>query len=1019
MKKFQILLMFCLLAFTAQAQTDKQKNILFLAVDDLKPLLNSYGYEQMITPNFDRLAKMGTQFTNANVQYAVCGPSRASVMTASTPDHTKVWDLHTDFRESSKLMSMPEYLITQGYETTAVGKIYHKGSTSPGHDGKSWSVPHTIPDYFDAKYGEPAFSYYQDPATKAKMAELTKEGIEKNGKKRQRNYVFKRFKPSTEAADVPDEAYQDGLYTVEAIKKMKALVKGDKPWFLGIGWQKPHLPFVAPKKYWDLYDRDKIDLAAFRGVSEGTPKIAYHSWGELRAFSDIGKEKREAGEELPEAKQRELIHGYMACVSFIDAQLGKVLDALDEMNMTDKTVIGLWGDHGFHLGDHALWCKHSNFEQATRIPLMFAGPGVENSKSVAQPAELIDMFPTLFDLAGVKIPAQADGKSLVPLMDDKAKTGLAQDYAVSQYRRMKDIMGYSVRTERYRYTEWHANGYTSARAYDAANIKAVELYDYEKDPTESRNWAEDKDKQEIVAKLKAKIKKYLRENKEGKQKIQNATLEKTRANKASEKVKNTTKPKPAESSPLRGLGQKKDSKPNILFIHTDDLGYHDLSFTGSEIYQTPNIDGLANSGLTFERAYSSYPRCTPSRYGMITGTYPVNEDHGHLAGIAPENNFALMLKKEGYKSSYVGKWHLGGEENAPKSYGFDHSFAAGHAGGLSTRFYPFNTEKAKLKGKADKLVEDVEEAGKEGDYISDLMTDKTIDFIKNNKGDQPFFAMLAFYAVHTPMEAKPEDKKRNAAEIAAHNYGDGPEYIKEGDGRRKMRQDDADYAGMVENVDENVGRLLKLLRDMGIDDNTIIVFSSDHGGLSNDGNKRERQLATTNLPLKAGKGHLYEGGIRVPLIFRFPGKIKPNVDSKNIILGMDVLPTVIDLATGTKAANIDGKSYVPVMQGKDNWSERTVFWNSRKARPHSTGDSQCSVIRKGDYKLMHFYEDGRVELYNTTKDISEADNLADKKPDLVKSMMLELEAWKAEYLVPEKMDMKRLANKAKKEMGGK
>ncbi len=1002
MKKVLTTLFLCCLIIAAKAQNNQSKNILFLAVDDLKPLLNSYGYDQMHTPNFDRLAKRGTQFTNANVQYAVCGPSRASVMTAATPDHTKVWDLHTDFRESSNLMSMPEYLITQGYETTAVGKIYHKGSSAPGHDGKSWSVPHTIPDNFDAKYGEPAFSYYQNPETKAAMAALEKEGAEKNGKKNQRNYVFKRLKPSTESANVPDEAYQDGLYTAEAIKKMTALAQGDKPWFLGIGWQKPHLPFVAPQKYWDLYDRDKIDLAVFRGLSDGTPKIAYHSWGELRAYSDIGREKRELGEELPEAKQRELIHGYMACVSYIDAQLGKVLDALDAMNLTDKTVIGLWGDHGFHLGDHALWCKHSNFEQATRIPLMFAGPGVAAANSVAQPVELVDMFPTLFELAGVKIPAQADGKSLVPLMDDNVKTGVAQDYAVSQYQRRKNVMGYSVRTERYRYTEWHGNGYTSAKPYDAANIEAVELYDYEKDPTETRNWADDQDKQETVKLLKARIQKYLQENREGKPKMQEATLQKTGMQ--SDK----------KAAPMMKTSSGKSKKPNILFIHTDDLGYHDLSFTGSDIYQTPNIDKLAAAGVTFERAYSSYPRCTPSRYGLMTGTYPVNEDHGHLAGIDPANNFALLLKKEGYNNSYVGKWHLGGEENAPKSYGFDHSFAAGHAGGVSTRFYPFNTEKAKLKGKADKLVEDVEEAGKEGDYISDLMTDETIKFIKNNSGDQPFFAMLAFYAVHTPLEAKPEDKKRNAAEIAAYDYGDTPAYIQEGEGRRKMRQDDADYAGMVENVDENVGRLLQTLRDLGIDDNTIIVFSSDHGGLSNDGNSRQRHLATTNFPLKAGKGHLYEGGIRVPLILRYPGKIKPSVDEENIILGMDVLPTVIDLATGAKAEKIDGESYVPVMQGKADWSDRTVFWHSRKARPHSTGDSKCSVIRKGDYKLMHFYEDDRVELYNTQKDVSETENLAEKKPDLVAEMMKELTAWKEAYLVPEKMDMKRNAKRAKK-----
>ena len=465
--------------------------------------------------------------------------------------------------------------------------------------------------------------------------------------------------------------------------------------------------------------------------------------------------------------------------------------------------------------------------------------------------------------------------------------------------------------------------------------------------------------------------------------------------------------------------KNKKKKPNILIIYTDDLGYHDLSFTGSQIYQTPNIDELANKSLTFENAYSSYPRCTPSRYGLITGTYPVNEDHGHLAGVEPDQNFFKILSDEGYRSSYVGKWHLGDKENAPKSLGFHHSFAAGKAGGVSTRFYPFNTEKAKKKGKKDKLVEDVEEAGKEGDYISDLLTDKTIEFMKSNDKDQPFFAMLAYYAVHTPLEAKKADKKRNEKEIKAFDFGDGPEYIKEGEGRRKMRQDDPDYAGMVENIDENVGRLLAALKEMGVDKNTIIIFSSDHGGLSNDGNKRERHLATSNLPLKAGKGHLYEGGIRVPLIMHWQKEIKPQVDSENIILGMDLLPTVLDLALCKKVKGIDGKSYAPVMKGKKSWKDRTVFWHSRKARPHSTGDSKCSVIRSGDYKLMHFFKEDRLELYNLKKDISEENNLAEAEPEKAKQMLAELNAWKKTYLVPEKMNMKKQARDAKKALKNK
>jgi len=490
----------------------KQKNILMIAVDDLKPLLSNYGHSEMKTPNFDRLASMGVTFTNANVQYAVCGPSRASVMTGTNPDRTRVWDLHTDFRQSSPgLYSMPEYLATQGYETTATGKIYHKNSSAPGHDGKSWTIPHTLPKNYDAKYGEPASNYYQDPETKRKTVALIKEANAKGLKGSKANrYAIKRLKPSTESADVPNDAYQDGLYTISALEKLNTLVATGKPFFLGVGYQRPHLPFAAPKKYWDLYNRADIDLAKFRGLSDGTPKIAYHSFGELRAYSDIDN-KLGVGDELPEAKQRELIHGYMACISYIDAEIGKLLDALENKGILEDTVIVLWGDHGFHLGDHSLWCKHSNFEQATRIPFMFAAPGMAKGKSVSNPVELLDLFPTVFDLANVKASAQQEGKSLKPLLDNDASTTITQDYAMSQYGRGKDknIMGYSLRTERYRYTEWHRNDYRSSKTYDIKNVKDFELYDYEKDPNETRNLVNDAAYASIVKELSAKMKKHL------------------------------------------------------------------------------------------------------------------------------------------------------------------------------------------------------------------------------------------------------------------------------------------------------------------------------------------------------------------------------------------------------------------------------------------------------------------------------------------------------------------------------
>lgn len=458
------------------------------------------------------------------------------------------------------------------------------------------------------------------------------------------------------------------------------------------------------------------------------------------------------------------------------------------------------------------------------------------------------------------------------------------------------------------------------------------------------------------------------------------------------------------------------SPPNILIIHTDDLGYHDLTLTGSKLYDTPIIDKLASEGVNFTNAYASYPRCTPSRYGMMTATYPVNENKGHLGAIPENKNFIKQFDNAGYNTYYVGKWHLGKGDSTPKNFGYKDSYAAGEAGGIGSRFYPFNTQRNGKPAKYD--VPNVKDDGKEGDYASDLLTDATINFIRNNPKDKPFLAVLAFYAVHTPLEAKPKDIARNIEQLKSIDFGDTPEYIKEGDGRRKMRQDHPAYAGMVENVDENVGKLLETLKELGIDENTIIVFSSDHGGLSNDGFKGERELATTNLPLKAGKGWLYEGGIRVPLFIKWSHHIKPRLDDKSIVLGMDVFPTLLDLAINKKVQDVDGKSYKKVLTGHETWENRTVFWHSRKARPHSTGDYKTSAVRSGNYKLVHFYKKDIIELYNLKDDEGELNDLSKKMPKKTSEMLALLTAWKTEYLVPEKMDMlkkKNIKNKKDKE----
>ena len=441
-----------------------------------------------------------------------------------------------------------------------------------------------------------------------------------------------------------------------------------------------------------------------------------------------------------------------------------------------------------------------------------------------------------------------------------------------------------------------------------------------------------------------------------------------------------------------------EAQPNILIIHVDDLGFHDLSINGSQIYQTPNIDALAKESVQFSNAYANYPRCVPSRYAMMTGNYPVQngdvpDDGFKMDNVSDNKNFVKNIKSAGYQTAYFGKWHLGGEESL-KDFGYDYSFAAGHAGSPISFLYPFNEKKGKGKSKKSPIP-DVDAVSKEGDYLMDVMTDNVAKYITNADKSKPFMAMFSFYAVHQPLEAKQKDIQRNKEELKNFNFGNQPEFIKEGTGRTKMLQNHPKYAAMVETMDENVGKLMELLKELNIDDNTIVIFSSDHGGLSNDGTK-QRDLATSNYPLRAGKGWLYDGGIKVPLFVKWNGKFQPKTNNESLVMLMDVFPTVLDIAAN-KSLDTNGKSFLPVLQNKDEWKDRTVFWHSSKARPVNTGDTKSSAIRKGNYKLINWYKEGRTELYDMAKDPYEAHNISEENPELTEQLLKELNEWKSSF----------------------
>jgi iduronate 2-sulfatase len=499
-------------------------NILFIAIDDLKPVLGSYGNPLIKTPTLDQIANNGTVFLNNHCQQAVCGPSRASIMTGMRPDYTGVWDLRTRMRDvNPDILSLPQYLISQGYTTQGIGKIYDQRCVDEHLDEPSWSAPfyRATDEYYPQGMGRPATGRYQDPETKQKIEELINEAM-KNGMTRgEANGHAQLFvKPSVEHIDVPDNAYNDGANALMARDILIGLQDKKKPFFFAVGFSKPHLPFVAPSKYWNIYNREDMPLASYQEHALNSPEFAYHNSGELLGYTDIppvASFTDIAGRlGLPVEKQKELIHGYYASVSYIDAQVGMLLSTLDSLGLTDNTIIVIWGDHGWHLGDHDLWCKHSNFEQATRSPLIISAPWIKPGKTNS-PTEFVDVFPTLCDLAGLEIPSHLDGISLVPVMHDPKNK--VKDYAVSQYPRNYSqtstptsnllgyeagrLMGYSIRNERYRYTIWLDNNFRSSQPFNRKSMIAMELYDYKKDPEEKKNVA-GKDKYKKITKQMAK-----------------------------------------------------------------------------------------------------------------------------------------------------------------------------------------------------------------------------------------------------------------------------------------------------------------------------------------------------------------------------------------------------------------------------------------------------------------------------------------------------------------------------------
>ena len=467
--------------FCCVSHAAEKPNVLFIAVDDMRPELGCYGNMVIKSPNIDRLAARATIFNHAYCAQAVCSPSRTALLTGLRPDTTKVWDLETHFRVAQPdCITLPQHFKANGYWCSALGKIFHVGY----EDGRSWNEPHWYPrgksvdtDPVDwTKQIVTRHDVNKEEYSKGESAEDNdKPGARKNGKKAKGGAAF-------EVSPKSDDDLPDGATAAEAVKRLHALKAKGQPFFFAVGFLKPHLPFVSPKKYWDLYDPEKIPLPAIDHLPEGCPEFAGHNNSELHNYQGVP-----AGNPIPADFAKTLRHGYYAAISYTDAQIGKVLDALDREGLADNTIVVLWGDHGWQLGDHGLWHKHTNFEIAARAPLLISVPGQKTAgKKCEVPVEFVDVYPTLADLCGVPTPAGVAGSarpalagsSLRPFIENPAAP--IRKIAMSQYPRSSPggaVMGYSFRDERYRCTFW--------RERTGAKIVAGELYDEKNDPAET------------------------------------------------------------------------------------------------------------------------------------------------------------------------------------------------------------------------------------------------------------------------------------------------------------------------------------------------------------------------------------------------------------------------------------------------------------------------------------------------------------------------------------------------------
>lgn len=852
-------------------------NVLFIAVDDLRTELGCYGETAIKTPHIDRLATTGVLFERAYCQLAVCNPSRVSIMTGLRPDSTKVWDLITRFRETiPDAVTLPQHFMQNGYRAESFGKIFH----NPWPDNRSWSQPHQWPENRSlwSEKARQRHSEYRDQ-------------MRTNGRPQR---AIDRIRPqATEIVDIADEEHTDGAIAEQAIEAMRRLAEQEKPFFLAAGFVRPHLPFVVPRKYWDLYDRDSIPLADNSFLPKESPEFAMNTMYELRDYIDFDQTPSPQSGSLTEEQRRRLKHGYYAAVSFIDSLVGKLLGELESLGMTDNTIVVLWSDHGWKLGEHNSWCKQTNYEIDTRVPLIIRMPGAAGNGSRCDAlVELVDLYPTLCQLTDLSIDDSLEGTSLAPLLSDPRFQW--NEAAFSQFKRQSGdvpLMGYAMRTENHRFIEWQNRR--------SGEVVATELYNHQTDPGENLNVAGQSENEALVEQLRRRMWSSLpkppefvaakkprprivfrnrrdqaitlfwidgdgNEQKQGEiapgsELSQNSTMGHrfiARGDSFASKVLEVTglrktvtfgpaRPRPPSDPPKN---KTIDRRPNIVFCMADDWSWPHASILGDPVVKTPNFDRVASEGMLIEHAFVSTPSCTPSRLSILTGQHHWRLREGDSLGGSLRKEFPVytdLLATAGYRVGRFGKgvW--------PSEHTFRDRDSFGD------RFKSFE------------------------------------EFLKDRIPNQPFCYWHGGQDPHRPYDLG--IGKKSGIELSKIKV---PNCLPDNE---VVRSDLADYSWEVQRFDSEVGTILEKLEAIGELENTIIVVSGDNG-----------------MPFPRCKATLYDLGTRVPLAVRWGSTLAGGQKRNDFVSLCDLAPTFLEAAGIEPPKEMTGRSLLSILEAKDD-----------------------------------------------------------------------------------------------------